>query len=124
MEVQVRDGSWWEGVLHSCSVDNKFEIILKCARKKLKNDQQNILNFQSIQNIPLFETISISPNQFVQLLAKNINFVDDVTRLSSNSLSSSSDGFLFILFYYYLFFILFYYYYFHYYYYYYYYYYY
>ena len=97
MEVQVRDGSWWEGVLHSCSVDNKFEIILKCARKKLKNDQQNILNFQSIQNIPLFETISISPNQFVQLLAKNINFVDDVTRLSSNSLSSSSDGFSFYI---------------------------
>eukprot|EP01102_Stenamoeba_stenopodia_P008534 TRINITY_DN245_c0_g1_i3.p1 TRINITY_DN245_c0_g1~~TRINITY_DN245_c0_g1_i3.p1 ORF type:complete len:236 (+),score=70.91 TRINITY_DN245_c0_g1_i3:225-932(+) len=67
VEVQVKDGSIFEGVFHAVKTDS-YGVVLKLARKK----DPNAVTLPS----PI-ETLLIPGSELVQVIAKDINFVEE-----------------------------------------------
>ncbi|KAK3143659.1 hypothetical protein QOZ80_4AG0303240 [Eleusine coracana subsp. coracana] len=68
VEVQVRDGSAYAGVLHTAYVDAGYGIVLKKARK--------IANGKGHGNVPMgafVDTLVVQPNDLVQVIAKDLS---------------------------------------------------
>ncbi|KAF2935961.1 endochitinase A isoform X1 [Oryza sativa Japonica Group] len=76
VEVQVRDGSAYAGVLHTASVEGGYGVVLKKARK--------IANGNDNANIPLgafVDSLVIHPDDLVQVIAKDFSLhTKDVCR--------------------------------------------
>nr|CAE04744.4 OSJNBb0060E08.7 [Oryza sativa Japonica Group] len=76
VEVQVRDGSAYAGVLHTASVEGAYGVVLKKARK--------IANGNDNANIPLgafVDSLVIHPDDLVQVIAKDFSLhTKDVCR--------------------------------------------
>ncbi len=72
MVVQVKDGSFYEGILHAVNSDKGFGVILQMARKKEKTNGEPEL----ILTMPK-EKMVISPQDFVHMFAQEVTFVED-----------------------------------------------
>ncbi|CAN6269357.1 unnamed protein product [Urochloa humidicola] len=67
VEVQVRDGSAYAGVLHTACVDDGYGVVLKKAKK--------IANGKGDANVPLgafVDTLVVHPDDLVQVIAKGL----------------------------------------------------
>ncbi|CAN6229635.1 unnamed protein product [Urochloa humidicola] len=67
VEVQVRDGSAYAGVLHTACVDDGYGVVLKKAKK--------IANGKRDSNVPLgafVDTLVVHPDDLVQVIAKGL----------------------------------------------------
>lgn len=69
VDVQVTDGSIYEGIFHTCQVDKDFAIVLKIVRIK------NPSNLQDIQ-YPI-DTFIIQGKDIVQIKAADITFASE-----------------------------------------------
>jgi len=82
VEVQKTDGSWYEGILHTTSVQKGFGVVLQCARKKSTNGSNNT---------PFSDKIVIDPQEFVQMRAIDAVFVEDLPDTVNNSSGFMTD---------------------------------
>ncbi|CAN6236310.1 unnamed protein product [Urochloa humidicola] len=67
VEVQVRDGSAYAGVLHTACVDDGYGVVLKKAKK--------IANGKGDANVPsgaFVDTLVVHPDDLVQVIAKGL----------------------------------------------------
>jgi len=67
VEVQVRDGSAYAGVLHTACVDDGYGVVLKKAKK--------IANGKGDANLSLgafVDTLVVHPDDLVQVIAKGL----------------------------------------------------
>lgn len=67
VEVQVKNGERYEGVLHTVTTTEGLGVVLKMARKKTQKVEE------VITTKPI-ETLLILPTDFVQIAAKDVSF--------------------------------------------------
>jgi hypothetical protein len=68
VEVQVKDGTIFEGLFHTANTEKGYGVVLRLARKK----------DPTATSLPQpIETLVINSSDFVQMIAKDVNFVDE-----------------------------------------------
>ncbi|KAJ1272872.1 hypothetical protein BS78_06G236000 [Paspalum vaginatum] len=89
VEVQVRDGSAYAGVLHTASVDAGYGVVLKKAKK--------VANGKGDANLSLgayADTLVIQPDDLVQVIAKDLSLpMKGVCRTLDCSVVTASGSF-------------------------------
>ena len=88
VDVQVSDGSWYQGYFYTINTKKGLGVVLRFARKKSENKAVG----------EILEKKIIHAHEFVQVLAKDVTFVEDMP-----SSAFTITGFFFFIFFIFIF---------------------